>query len=246
MSKSRAYNLRLSALTMIGAVSLGACSSLSSMDPFSGDSVNFASGSPVEASLSAADREAMSAAVATAVNTGAAQSWRGRRANGVVTPHSYALANLKADPARRIEASRGDLELTHVVETELGQYVLTRNSNIRTAPGTHGKAVEVLPSGSGVDVVGRVRDRNWMLIAVKDVVRGYVFGDLLIKAPGSELELAGGPMRKPVLCRDFTQRVNIYSERAEWSGAACNDGTGWRPAREPEPDENAPEELFEF
>jgi len=246
MSDASAYNLRLPALTMICAVSLGACSSLSSIDPFSGDSVNFASGSPVESSLSGADKDALSAAVLTAMNTGSAQSWRGRRASGVVTPQAYALGNLKADPARRIEAARGDLELTHVVETELGQYVLTRNSNIRTAPGTNGKPVEVLPSGSGVDVVGRVRDKNWMLISVKDVVRGYVFGDLLIKAPGSELELAGGPMRKPVLCRAFSQRVNVYSERAEWTGAACNDGTGWRLAREPEPDPDAPEDLFEF
>lgn len=246
MSNAGAYNLRLFALTMISAAGLGACSSLSSMDPFSGDSVNFASGSPVEERLSGADKDALSAAFLTAMNSGTAQSWRGRRANGVVTPQAYALANLKADPARRIGAARGDLELTHVVETELGQYVLTRNSNIRTAPGTNGKAVEVLPSGSGVDVVGRVRDRNWMLISVKDVVRGYVFGDLLIKAPGSELELAGGPMRKPVLCRNFTQRVNIYSERAEWTGAACNDGTGWRMARDPAPDENAPADLLEY
>ena len=246
MNIMRAYNFRQMALTMFGAFALGACSSLSSMDPFSGDSVNFASGSSIDAQLSSADHEALSAAFVTAMNTGAPQSWRGRRASGAVTPQAYALANLKADPAARIEAVRGDLDLTHVVETELGQYVLTRNSNIRTSPGTDGKAVEVLPSGSGVEVVGRVRDRNWMLIAVNDVVRGYVFGDLLIKAPGSELELAGGPMRKPVLCRTFSQRATIYSQQEEWTGAACNDGTGWRIAREPAPDPNAPEELYEF
>ncbi len=238
--------LRLFALTTIGAGLLGACSSMGSLDPFSGDNVNFAQGSPVADNLNNADREALSGAVMRAMETGAPQNWRGRRATGVVTPGAYALANLKADPAARIDAARGDFDLAHIVETDLGLYVLTRNSNIRSGPGTNAKAVEVLPSGSGVEVVGRVRDKNWMLVASNGVVRGYVFGDLLIKAPGSELELAGGPMRKPILCRKLTQRINVFSERHEWEGAACNDGTGWRPAREPAPDPNAPEELLEF
>lgn len=237
---------RTPALIMMGAVWLGACSSMGSLDPFSGDEVNFASGSPVADMLNNADKQALAAAVRQAMDTGTAQSWRGRRAVGAVTPGGYAIANLKADPAMRIDAARGDFDLAHVVETDLGLYVLTRNSNIRTGPGTNNKAAEVLPSGSGVDVVGRVRDKNWMLVSANGSVRGYVFGDLLIKAPGSELELAGGPMRKPILCRKFIQRINIYSERHEWEGAACNDGTGWRPAREPLPDENAPEELIEF
>ncbi len=238
--------IRSAALMIIGAGVLSACSSMGSLDPFSGDSVNYAAGTPVADQLNDADREALAAAVARAMETGTAQNWRGRRAVGVVTPGGYALANLKADPAARVDAARGDLDLGHVVETDLGLYVLTRNSNIRTGPGTEAKAVEVLPSGSGVEVVGRVRDKNWMLISANGAVRGYVFGDLLIKAPGSELELAGGPMRKPILCRRISQRINIYSTRYEGESAACNDGTGWRPAREPAPDENAPEELIEF
>ncbi|WP_428410051.1 SH3 domain-containing protein [Hyphococcus sp.] len=238
--------IRSAAFTIIVAALLGACSSMGSLDPFSGNSVNYAAGTPVDGQLNDADRQALAAAVARALDTGEAQNWRGRRAVGSVAPGGYALANLKADPAARMDAARGDLDLAHVVETDLGLYVLTRNSNIRTGPSTDAKAIEVLPSGSGVEVVGRVRDKNWMLISANGAVRGYVFGDLLIKAPGSELELAGGPMRKPILCRKISQRINIYSTRYEGEGAACNDGTGWRPAREPLPDENAPEELIEF
>ncbi|MAW80182.1 MAG: hypothetical protein CMI63_08080 [Parvularcula sp.] len=246
MALQKFRTIRLPALSIIGAAFLSACSSMGSLDPFAGDSVNFASGTPVADQLNSADQEALANAVSEAMETGTAQNWRGRRAVGVVNPDGYALANLKADPAERIDAARGDLSLAHIVETDLGLYVLTRNSNIRTGPGTDHKAVEVLPSGSGVEVVGRVRDKNWMLVSANGSVRGYVFGDLLIKAPGSELELAGGPMRKPILCRKFTQRINIYSTRYEGDGAACNDGTGWRPAREPAPDENAPAELIEF
>ncbi|WP_411819683.1 SH3 domain-containing protein [Hyphococcus formosus] len=221
--------------TLLGAFTLGACSTLSSMDPFGGDDINYAKGADLSSQLSRADHDALAYAFVHAMNTGKPQGWRGSSARGVVEPESYAIANLKGNPDARIDASRGDFELTHMVETEMGLYVLTRNSNIRTAPSTKGKIAEVLPSGSGVDVVGRVTDKNWMLIAANDTVRGYVFGDLLIKAPGSELELAGGPVRMPVLCRKFSQRINIYSERTEWSGAACNDGTGWRLAP-PEPE----------
>lgn len=236
--------LEKSALTVFAAAVLGACSSLPSMDRFSGGDVNYAAGSALEGNLVGADRAALAVSFRDAMNTGASQNWSGRRALGRVEPGGFAIASLKADPDERLEAARGDLDLTHLVETEMGLHVLTRNSNIRVGPNTTDKVAEVLPSGSGVDVVGRVRDKNWMLVAVKGVVRGYVYGDLLIKAPGSELELAGGPMRKPVLCRNFTQRVNLYSKRYEWDGAACNDGTGWRLA--PSPIDNPPSDLIEF
>ncbi len=85
-----------------------------------------------------------------------------------------------------------------------------------------------------------------MLIAVDDVVRGYIYQNLLIKAPGTELELAGGPRRRPLLCREYVQRIDLGAERDEWQGAACNDGTGWR-AAPPEVDpETQPENLLDF
>lgn len=221
-------NRGLAAITLIGAAMLAGCESFSSMDPFAGDSVNYAAGAALGQKLSGADRDALAAAFTTAMETGAAQNWRGARATGAVAPGVYAIAGLKGDPNRRLPAARGDFDLAHIVETELGLHVLTRNSNVRIGPDPKARIADVLASGTGVDVVGRVRDKNWMLIAVDGVVQGYVFGDLMIKAPGSELELAGGPMRKPDLCREFAQRINLYSEREEWAGAACNDGTGWR------------------
>ena len=228
------------------ALMLGACSSFSDMSPFESGSVNYAATSPAGGRLSGADREALAAAFIRAMEDGTPQSWRGGRAVGSVTPGGYALVNLKSDPRERIAAARGDFDLNHRMETELGLHVLTRNSNIRTGPGTDAKVAEVMPSGSGVDVVGRVTDRNWMLVAADGSVRGYVSGDLVIQAPGTELELAGGPVRTPVLCRNFTQRLNVYSERYEWQGAACNDGSGWRLAAEPAPPENAPQQLLDY
>ena len=223
--------LRLTGM-ILAITALAACSSLPKIGG-SGD-VNYAAGSPAGARLSGSDRAALAEAFRAAMESGAPRQWRGGRATGAVTPGPWSLANLKFDPDARIEAARGDFDLAHVMETDLGLYVLARNSNIRIGPGTENKIAEVLSSGSGVEVVGRVINKDWMLISADGKIRGYVFQNLLVKAPGAELELAGGPQRKPVLCRAFTQRLNIYSERAEWAGAACNDGTGWRLAREPQ------------
>ena len=210
------------------AAALGACASLPGTGGIGSGAPDYSIGSSSAGQLSGADRAALAEAFVAAMDTGQTRQWRGNRAVGVVMPGGYALANLSPDPDARIAAARGDIELGHTMETDLGLYVLTRNSNIRTGPGTDNEIIEVLPSGAGVEVVGRVTDRNWMLVAADGVVRGYVFQDLLIKAPGTELELAGGPERRPVLCRNFTQRVNVFSVREEWRGAACRDGAGWR------------------
>ncbi len=214
----------------VSVLLLAGCSSLPSMGGGDYGGGHFSAGSPVDQSLTDADREALDGAFKAAMQTGAEQEWRGRRAHGAVRPQGYALANLLADPDARIAASRGDLDLSHVMETEQGLHVLTRNSNVRTGPGTDNPVAEMLTSGTGVDVVGRVAGGEWLLVAVDGVVRGYVHKNLAIKAPGTELELAGGPRRKPVLCRNASQDAVLAGQTYEWTSAACNDGAGWRPA----------------
>ena len=221
------YGKRLG-MAIMAAAMLGGCASLPSVGGVGGGSDNYAAGSPANSVLSGTDRSALATAFQAAMNNSTPQQWRGNRAVGVVMPGGYGLANLLADPNARIGLAQGDLDLAHVMETDLGPYVLTRNTNLRKGPGTENGVIEILPSGSGVDVVGRIPDNNWMLVSMNGSVRGYVYGNLLIKAPGTELELAGGPMRRPILCREFTQRVSAYSERYQWQGAACNDGAGWR------------------
>lgn len=226
--------LRKFAMICLLGAGLAGCSSLSSMGRLGGgETADFAAASALSPRLSPADRDALARAVAVAMETGQNQQWRGARAVGVVMPKGYSLANLKADAHARVALARQDLDIAHRMETDLGLYVLTRNTNVRTGPGTDYKVAEVLPSGAGVDVVGRVTDRPWFLIAVNDRVRGYVHQNLAIKAPGTELELAGGPQREPIRCREFDQRIRIFSETDEWESAACYDGAAWRPAREP-------------
>jgi len=231
------FHIRLTILAL-GAVALSACESLPLVGgEFSpGASDNFAQGSALGAGLSPGDRRALSLALTEAMETGVAKSWRGARAAGAVTPAGWSLGNLKADAAVRVPAARDNLDLEDVLETELGLYVLTRNSNVRIGPGTEYGVAEILPSGAGVDIIGRTVRDDWMLVAYEGEVRGFVAEALMIKAPGTELELAGGPRRRASVCREFVQRLEISGERDQWRGAACKTDNGeWRLAEEPAP-----------
>lgn len=210
-----------------------------------GDDQNYAAGSSLGGQLSGNDRDALADAFVIAMDEGRTQKWRGRRVGGTIEPGGYAISNLLTHPGSLIDTARTDLDLTHKMETDLGLYVLTRNSNVRIGPGSDNRIAEVLSSGTGVAVVGRVVNKPWMLVSVNDSVRGYVFQDLLIKAPGTELELAGGPQRRPFLCRRFLQKLVTMRDEDEWEGAACHDGAGWRLAQ-PEPQPIDDEELVGY
>jgi len=229
---------------MLSALALAGCETFSAVGGGGGD--NFAAGSALEYRLSGGDREVLGNAFLRAMETGAAQNWRGRRASGLVEPGTYSLANLQENPRARIPAARADFDISHRVETELGLYVTTRNANVRIGPGTNYAVAEMLSPGAAAEVVGRVVDKSWMLVAVDGVVRGYVYENLLIKAPGTELELAGGPQRRPLLCREFIQRLDMEGAGDAWSGAACNDGAGWRVAPPEIDPETAPALLLEY
>jgi len=209
---------------------VAACSSFAPGGFGASSSVNYAAGSSLGARLAPRDREALGAVFLRAMEAsaqGAAVPWSGARARGSVTPGETMLANLKSNPHMRLPARAG-LDLTHRLETELGLYVTTRNANVRTGPSTERRIAEQLPAGDGVDVVGKITGQPWMLIAVDERIRGYVHASLLIKAPGTELELAGGPRRRPQLCRAFKQRISAYGQNDHWQGAACKDGERWR------------------
>ncbi len=204
---------------------------------------NYASGSALGTSLSGRDADALNEAFVAALEgnaAGARKTWRGPSASGAITPGARRAGNLKADPNELMEFRPG-LKLSHLYETDLGEFVLVRNSNVRYGPSTSETVAEVLPSGTGVEVIGRVSGEPWMLIAIDGVISGFVFEDLMIRRPGTELELAGGPTRRPRLCRSFAQTLTVDGRTDRWSGVACDAGAGWVLSG---PAENAPTRLF--
>ena len=213
---------------VLSALALSACASLPTGGLGGSSHPNYAAGSVLGSQLETRAQNQLGAQFLVAMEgqTGTSHSWRAKGARGVIIPRAHTVSNLKADPYQTLPAPRS-LSVDHVVETEQGAYVLTRNSNVRTGPSTDYRALETIDSGTGVEVVGLVIGRPWMLIAIDNQVRGYVHQNLMRKAPGADILLAGGPRRRPAKCRRFTQRLDAYGQRDEWHGEACFDGA-WK------------------
>lgn len=195
-----------------------------------GGSGNYAEGSGLAAEMTGRDEAALAQTFVSAVEKGApgqASVWSSGQFAGAVTPGAYLVGNLK--PAGIMLPVAAPLTLNESFETELGNYALTGKANLRAGPSTEARVLGQFESGTGVDVVGKVAGKPWMLVATGGEVRGFVHESLMIRAPGEDdLTLAGGPTRTPTLCRAFNQRLTLFGRTDRWSGIACKDGGEWR------------------
>ena len=226
-----------------GALTLLAACESTPYGAVGGGRVDLASGSMLAGALSPRARDALYAAFVTAVETGPAGApvaWSEGGASGAVTPEGYFVGNLKPDPSDLLPLGAA-ISFADALETEQGLHAVKSNANVRSAPTTEAKALEQLPAGTPVDAVGRAAGKPWFLVSAGGAVRGYVHQSLLVKAPGTELDLAGGPTRRAHLCRAFSQTLSVDGRSDRWSGVACDRGQGWRV--EPE-DPRAPERLY--
>jgi hypothetical protein len=222
------------------ALSLAACASTGGGGR---GSDNYAEFSPLGVEMTLADARALEPAFLQAMDAGASGErfdWKGAGAFGWGKAREARLGDLKADPNDR-PPMPGTLVLGEIYETEQGLYALTSNANARLGPSTEHPILEQLVSGTGVTVVGKVVGKPWMLVEADGRIRGYVSDSLMIKAPGTELELAGGPRKAAVFCRGYEQRISVGGRSDQWEGVACREDGRWV-LKAPPPDE--PEKLF--
>jgi hypothetical protein len=175
------------------------------------------------------DEAALARTFVSAIEKGApgqASVWSSGSYAGAVTPGAYLVGNLK--PSGVMLPVAAPLVLNEPLETELGNYALTSKANVRAGPSTDARVLGQFESGTGVDVVGKVSSKPWMLVATGGEVRGYVHESLMIRAPGDDLTLAGGPTRRATPCRAFDQRLTLCGRTDRWSGVACKESGEWR------------------
>jgi hypothetical protein len=219
--------LRLSGL---GALWLAASCASDGSSVVGGGSANYAAGSSLAREMSSRDEAVLARTFVQAVEEGAAGEgavWSSGNFAGSVTPGAYLVANLKPDDRTMLPVA-APLTFNESYETELGMYALTGKANLRAGPSTGARVLGQLESGTGVDVVGKVSGKPWMLVAIDGEIRGYVHESLMIRAPGDDLTLAGGPTRRAKLCRAFEQRLTLFGRTERWSGVACKDDGEWR------------------
>ncbi len=151
------------------------------------------------------------------------------------------LTGVETAVGGRLEAPLG-IVTDYVLEPLDQSKVTTVNANVRLGPSTDFGKSEVVAKGTAVSLLGKVRGEDWVLIAMKNRVLGYMFRPLLTEParPQTELQdeprviggqgisldddfgLAGGVARRPVLCREFEQSVDTGAGRPErWTGIAC-------------------------
>lgn len=227
----------------ISILALAACSGGPGVDFAGSSGADYAAASALGATLAGRDLEALAPAFEQAIESGKVGErfdWRGPRASGWVKAGERLVGDLKAEPHDRppVEA---DIVLDETFDTELGLYALTRNANVRTGPGTEYPSRGQLVSGTGVDVIGRVVGKPWMLAEVDGRVVGYIHESLMIRQPGAEFTLAGGPRKKARACRAYEQRLVTPAGADLFEGVACRDGDRWRIMPPPE---GAPTKLF--
>ncbi len=214
--------------TAASFAALAACAT----GPFGGppERVNFAADSALGAELGVREIDALYPAFVAAIEggkKGEERPWTAGSATGSITPGQDLVGNLKPNPMTLLPVDPG-LDLGYSFETELGLHALARNANLRSGPSEEARTLSVLSAGTAVDAVGKVVGEPWLLIAINGRVRGYVHESLAVKAPGTELDLAGGPIRRAYPCRAFDQTLVIFGRSDRWTGVACDRGDGWR------------------
>lgn len=223
----------------LGALALVLSACAGGGSPFETARVNYAAGSELGRALSSREVDALAAAFVPAISNGASGKsavWSSGSYSGSVTPGEYFVANLKPDPAMLLPVE-GRIEFNDPLQTERGLFVLKGDANLRAGPSMEARVITKLDGGTPADGVGKTVGKPWMLVAINGVVRGYVHESLIVKAPGSELELAGGPTRRAQFCRAFSQTLTLFAQTDHWQGVACDRGEGWRlePAPVPAP-----------
>ncbi|MCA8887885.1 MAG: SH3 domain-containing protein [Parvularculaceae bacterium] len=234
--------MRLTVIAL-ALMSLTACAGGPSLGGFGGGGENYAAASVLGAQLEGGDVSALQPAFTQAMNNGGDGErfdWRGPKAFGWVKARAPRVGNLKPDPEDRPEIPAG-LILDETFETEQGLYALKSNANVRLGPSTDDPVLQQLNAGLGVDVIGKVVGKPWMLSAVDGKVVGYIHDSLMIKAPGTELLLAGGPRRPAVYCRGYEQRISYGGRSDLWEGVACRENGEWALKALPE---NQPVRLY--
>ena len=232
---------RLAPALAIASLAAGCATS-----PYLGDagpSRNYAEGSPLGLELPARDQASLQSAFLAAMDSGGAgerYDWQGGAGFGWVKAGARRIGGLKPDPQDRPTYPAG-LVIDQPLETELGLFALTRNANVREGPSTDHTVLRQLTAGDAIVGVGKVVGAPWVLSEHDGAVVGYIHDSLMIKAPGPELELAGGPTRRPLACRDFEQRISVGGRSARWEGVACLENGRWTLQAPPE---NAPVKLF--
>ena len=144
---------------------------------------------------------------------------------GVVRPGEALVAGLSESGTMYV--APGGLNVPNPLETALGNYVLTRNANIRLGPSTDFQRIKTLDKGTELSGMGRDAKTGWYLVALDGEIVGFVSDTLVREARSGMAFLAGGPTVKAQYCRSFGHELVLRDGRKDTiNQTACRRSNG--------------------
>lgn len=183
------------------------------------------------------DEARMAQSTIKTLSTGQTSSWRNPE-NKTTGQTRVVSTQTKAEPVK-VKVLKKKVKKVPPLDIIAKNYRAKSNSNVRGGPSTDYETVGKLAANDIVNVVGKVKGQNWLLISEEGIGSGFVYESLMELAPEA-LEVAGetiasnedvaeyeiAPTQE---CRTVEQSVSlpdgsIHSETIK----ACKGATGWK------------------
>lgn len=177
-----------------------------------------------------------STATGEAIATGETKTWSNPEAG---TSGEVTVVEQKQETADvKVAVLKDSVQELPPVDLIGRTYVATGEANVRGGPGTDYKVVRGLVAGEQVNVVGKVRGKDWFMVSQGDVIIGYVSTSLLAQPATPAPKLVDQP--KPTgavveqtveverTCRTAEHRVRLPDGQVAVEQVdACATPTGW-------------------
>ena len=179
-------------------------------------------------------------ALAQAVYAGATSDWFDRQTNR--RGRYRVLSTDRRDEPVNLRYDRNRVEEVPPLDLLGGDYIAPNSVNVRSGPSTRYAKVGKLRAGEIVNVVGKVKGRNWLLISRDGIGEGYVAARLLRPAPidrepgpdpldeltGPEPDIAEHTLSDTTLCRTVENSVtDADGKTTVETFTACESPEGW-------------------
>lgn len=181
------------------------------------------------------DRVRVAEATRVAAITGRDQSWTGDKSGARGTVRVASSEQRKATV--RVATAKDRIERMPPIDLINDAFEVTRRVNVRSGPGTDYKIVDTLAAGEQVQVVGKVQNADWYVIARNGVADGFVAEGFLRPAsqpmptrvasqPAADTQVVEVEARQT--CRIVVHEVELADGRSQQERMrVCPGPNGW-------------------
>jgi len=193
-------------------------------------------GKQIGKKLDEEDRARMAASMQRSLVSGESANWSNAK-NKTSGQSRVVATNTKSKPVK-VKVLKSKVKQVPPIDIIGTTYTASSRSNVRGGPSTDYVVVGSLDADKPVNVVGKVKNSNWFLIAEDGVGSGFVSSSLLNPAPTAVIEPADvnfaasditeEEVASSTLCRSIENSVTLPDGTTESETiTACQGPNGW-------------------